>query len=234
MLIRAKLAVLGLGEVAVAGALWRRGSPDDPLRWSDPLGWLRTTTAENALIEVGRVVILVLVGWMVLATLLALVARTIDRVLGTTVCVAGISHVVPAFLVAMVVAAIATTAPVLAQPRPPVAPVGPVRDGRAATTAAPLPTPAPVPTTTPSTTPPITPPIAPVAPSPAPVAAPGPGATTHVVVAGESLWSIARDRVGADAAALVPYWRALCDANRAALPSRDVNVIHPGDTVVLP
>jgi len=61
-----------------------------------------------------------------------------------------------------------------------------------------------------------------------------PTPTTHVVVAGESLWSIARDRVGPDDAVLLPYWRALCDANRATLASGDVNVIHPGETVVLP
>ena len=65
------------------------------------------------------------------------------------------------------------------------------------------------------------------------VAATTQAATTHVVVAGESLWSIARDRVG-DGDALLPYWRALCDANRASLRSGDANVIYPGETVVLP
>ena len=58
--------------------------------------------------------------------------------------------------------------------------------------------------------------------------------TLHVVATGESLWSIARDRVGADPATLDRYWRALCDANRAVLRSGDVNLIHPGETVVLP
>ena len=52
------------------------------------------------------------------------------------------------------------------------------------------------------------------------------------VVDGESLWSIARDRVGTDA--VVPYWHALCDANRTTVPSGDLNLIHPGETVVLP
>src|SRR6476660_4188024 len=80
MLLRATLLLLGLGELAVAVALWRRGPVDDPLRWSDPLGWLRATTAENAIVEVGRVVVLVVVGWMVCATALAIAARVLDVV----------------------------------------------------------------------------------------------------------------------------------------------------------
>ena len=213
MMIRAKLVVLGVVEVAVAIVLWRRGPVDDPARWSDPLGWLRTTTAENAIVEVGRVVVLALVGWMVVATVLAVAARVIDLALGTTACVALVSHVVPRFLVVMVVAALAASAPVLAQTRPPVPPVGPVRNGRAQTTV-------------------------PLAPNPAPRAVPVPVTTTPapatlVVEAGESLWSIARDRVG-DGDALLPYWHALCDANRGTLRSGDVNVIYQGETVVLP
>jgi hypothetical protein len=56
----------------------------------------------------------------------------------------------------------------------------------------------------------------------------------HVVAPGENLWSIARDRVGTDPTAHEGYWRALCDANRASLPSGDVNVIHPGEELALP
>jgi nucleoid-associated protein YgaU len=243
MMVRARLTVLGVGELALAFALWRRGHVDDPLRWSDPVGWLRATTPENALVEVGRVLVLALVAWMVLATVLALAARSVDLLLGTTACIAAVSHVVPRFIVVMVVAAVATSAPVLAQARTPMPPLGPVRDGRAPTalvapaTTAPAPATAPVP-------PPVTAPVAasrptPAAPVPAPTAAsrPTPAAPrTHVVVAGESLWSIARDRVGvgADPDTVIAYWRALCDANRATLPSGDVNVIHPGETVVLP
>jgi hypothetical protein len=222
MAIRAKLAMLGLGELALAIVLWRRGPVDDPLRWSDPVGWLRTTTAENALVEVGRVVVLALVAWMVVATLLALAARIVDLVVGTTTCVAAVSHVVPRFIIAMVVATLATSVPALAQTHTPVPPVGPVRDGRAAT--------APLPPTTAPLAIPTAPPTPIPTPTPSRTAA---TATTHVVMAGESLWSIARDRVG-DGDALLPYWRALCDANRATLRSGDVNVIAPGETLVLP
>jgi hypothetical protein len=223
MLLRAKLFVVGLGEVALAVALWRRGPVDDPLRWSDPLGWLRATTPENAIIEVGRVVVLVVVGWMVCATVLAIAARVLDALLGTGRCLAVVSRVVPGFIVTMVAAAIVTTAPVLAQPRNPVAPLGPVRDGRAPTTIVTAPPPAPTP-------------AAPV-PIPAAITPPPTVATittVHAVTAGESLWSIARDRVGTDTTALERYWRALCDANRVSLPSGDVNLIRPGETVVLP
>jgi len=228
MLLRAKLFVVGLGEVALAVALWRRGPVDDPLRWSDPLGWLRATTPENAIIEVGRVVVLVVVGWMVCATVLAIAARVLDALLGTGRCLAVVSRVVPGFIVTMVAAAIVTTAPVLAQPRDPVAPLGPVRDGRAPTTVVTAPATAPAPRPAAGAA------AAAPAPVPVPIAAALPApATVHVVAPGESLWSIARDRLGADNPALETYWRALCDANRAALRSGDVNLIHPGETVVL-
>ena len=220
MALRAKLTILGLGEVALAVALWRRGRVDDPLRWSDPIGWLRTTTVEDALIEVGRVLVLALVAWMLLATALAIAARVADRICGTTRWFGAVSRVVPGFVTAMVAAAIVTTAPVLAQSRTPVAPAGPVRDGRAPTTVITVPQSPPLPTTS---------------PAPASAAMPsGSPSTVHLVVAGESLWSIARDLVGADPTALDDYWRALCDANRASLPSGDVNLIHPGDEIVLP
>ena len=227
MRFRANLTILGLAEVAFGVALWRRGPVDEPLRWSDPVGWLRTTTVEDALIEVGRLLVVGLVAWMVLATALAIVARVVDRIRGTTTWFATVSAVVPGFITTMVAAAIVTTAPVLAQPRTPVAPIGPVRDGRAAVAAPPAvtPPPAPAPVAAP-------PPVAVVESDPAPAVLPRP--TVHVVAAGESLWSIARDRVGVDSATLADYWRALCDANRAALPSGDVNVIHPGETLRVP
>jgi nucleoid-associated protein YgaU len=213
MLFRAKLTILGLAEGALAVALWRWGPVDEPVRWSDPVGWLRTTTVEHALIEVGRLVIVALVAWMVLATALAIVARVVDRIRGTTRWFTVVSAVVPGFVTTMVATAIVTTAPVLAQSRAPIAPIGPVRDGRAPATATPV----------------VAPP-----PDPAPVAPPV--STVHVVADGESLWSIARERVGAgaDSAALADYWRALCDVNRAALRSGDVNLIHPGETLRLP
>ena len=63
------------------------------------------------------------------------------------------------------------------------------------------------------------------------------------VAAGDNLWEIAA-RVVANARGLPraalsdadvsAYWAALCDANRATLASGDVNVVYPGESLVLP
>jgi nucleoid-associated protein YgaU len=75
-------------------------------------------------------------------------------------------------------------------------------------------------------------------------AAPPPAAstTTYTVVAGDSLWTIAATHLGATVAAggvpsadeIAPYWRAVCDANRATLRSGDLNLIYPGEQVLVP
>ena len=64
------------------------------------------------------------------------------------------------------------------------------------------------------------------------------GFGTHIVQPGESLWSIAADetqrRTGtSDPDAVGPYWHEVVTAN-ADLPSGDIDVVHPGDQVVLP
>ncbi len=73
------------------------------------------------------------------------------------------------------------------------------------------------------------------------VSAPAPEA--HVVVAGEHLWRIARQRLaearGLAAAEVRPrdvhgYWIALIDANRATLRSGDPNLVFPGEQLILP
>ena len=84
--------------------------------------------------------------------------------------------------------------------------------------------------------------------APAPVAtppatAPPPPATTYTVVSGDSLWSIAAAQVAprngqtaasVSAADVTPYWQTVCDANRSALRSGDVNLIYPGEQILLP
>jgi hypothetical protein len=80
-----------------------------------------------------------------------------------------------------------------------------------------------------------------VAPSPPPPRTPRPSrVTTHVVVAGDNLWNIARAELitrgqrvpGNDEVA--EYLQAVVAANRARLRSHDPNLIFAGEVIILP
>lgn len=76
-------------------------------------------------------------------------------------------------------------------------------------------------------------------PRPAPAVPPGAGETVHVVEPGESLWTIAAQRLHTtigpvDDATLDRYWRDLCDRNREGLASGDVDLVYPGEEIHLP
>lgn len=89
---------------------------------------------------------------------------------------------------------------------------------------------------------------APPPPTPAPTPAPPPALVTRpptqvTVAPGDDLWEIAARAVaGARAvpretvsdADVAGYWVRVCDANHATLVSGDLDLIHPGETIVLP
>jgi hypothetical protein len=84
--------------------------------------------------------------------------------------------------------------------------------------------------------------LPPVAAAPAPPAPETPVQASHAVVAGENLWTIARDhlakaRSGADEPTtreVAAYWLRVVEANRNHLRSGDPDLIYPGERTVLP
>ncbi len=99
----------------------------------------------------------------------------------------------------------------------------------------------PAPTTTTTTTVPTTATTATPAPVPAPVPAPTPEPEEHHIVRrGENLWQVAElaleVRLGRPVtdAEIAPYWRAVIDENRSSLQSGDVDLVFPGERIVLP
>lgn len=227
---RGKLLVLQLGALGAAAILVRQPVTNHPIDWRHLSGWLRSATPETVVAEAGRLLLIGAAAWLAVITALAwfaFVAGTFDAVARITP--RFVRRLIEgAFAASIVATALAPTA-ALATDRPRIVAVSPVRDGRSPAepieeptglTIAPEPEAAPAPAPAP-------------APDPAPIAHPG---TIHVVQRGESLWSIAHD-----ASAGMPadrstdgYWHALCDANRARLPSGDVNLVYPGDEVILP
>jgi hypothetical protein len=88
-----------------------------------------------------------------------------------------------------------------------------------------------------------TPGVSPVAPPPLPPSAVVETVRIVVVAEGDNLWSLSADAVaratgrprGAlDDDEIARYWVTVCDANRPTLRSGDVNLIYPGEVVVLP
>lgn len=68
-------------------------------------------------------------------------------------------------------------------------------------------------------------------------------ADTYVVQGGDNLWTIAARRIAEalDRPAVrlgrgevAHYWLRVVDATRDRIPSRDPNLIHPGESVTLP
>jgi hypothetical protein len=248
----AALALLVTTEAAAVVAvqrLGRRAPFDLPLDRLQP--WLRADPAD-ALAAALRLAALVAASWLLAITLVYLLARRA----GIPVLLRACEHVAPrlvrlaadrALAASIVVGAFAAPWHLTRDPAPgPV--VVEVRSGRepgagsvaslpsdtgTSTRARPVPTP-------PRDTMPV---ASPGAPPPVPVSSPAAAPTTATVEPGDSLWEIAaravaratnRDRAELGADEIARYWVALCDANRASLRSGDVNLVYPGETVVLP
>jgi hypothetical protein len=85
---------------------------------------------------------------------------------------------------------------------------------------------------------------APLDPPEAPIAQTADQGSSSVVAAsGDNLWDLSaaalaratrRDRVTLSNDEIAAYWSAVCDANRATVRSGDVNLIYPGEVIVLP
>ncbi|MFN8025090.1 MAG: LysM peptidoglycan-binding domain-containing protein [Acidimicrobiia bacterium] len=211
-------ALVVAGERApVAGVPWARGFPR----------WFAGAPPVDALVVVGQRVGLLVATWLLLGTVLHLVAALVRS---PALLRATAWATVPA--VRRAVASVVVTAGVLAPSTAGAATngvagdsAGPVRDGRAA----------PVATVVASS------PVAPPASAPPPALGPGPASV--VVQPGDSLWSIATAEVASATArpldavtadAVTPVWARIVEANAARLQSGDVSLIYPGEEVVVP
>jgi hypothetical protein len=126
-----------------------------------------------------------------------------------------------------------------APPSPPGSPTSPSSPAPAPPTAPHSRVPAPIPATTDGAASGASkPPAVSVAAGPPP-----PDPTSHAAVAGDDLWSIAAAQLaqvtGHPVASLsssdvAAYWQRVCDANRSRLQSGDINLIFPGEQIVLP
>ena len=259
--MRARLTLLLLLTVE-AVAVWAVATHPpaaSAVDWGDPLGWLRATDPTTATLVVGRGLLLVAAGGLLVSTVLAATGGAVAalpaaprrlRRAGARLhrCAPGIVvHLVEAAVVVGVVAGAAGPATAAPPPRARVAataralvlPLDPVRDGRA-----PGPVLVPDPHPAPVAAEPVEPAVAaPLPPGPPPVLAlvPPPAADAwgrHRVEAGEHLWGIAEAVVRAhgsdDPAAVDRYWRALCAANRPHLASGDPDVLAVGEDLDLP
>jgi nucleoid-associated protein YgaU len=251
------IALLSAGTAVALG--WARPAPS-----GSPLGWSGTETA-----TVGAWALAVAAAtWLAVVSVVCLVAvrrghtalahaaaRRAPRIVRRAVEGALAASLLVGTAVGTAAGAATVDVPVVRTPHaasiPSPTTVAPVRD--TPSTTAPQPTStttshAPVPADAP---PPVEQPVVrgpvSVAPQPSHAAtAPAPTrpaarpSATHVVVAGDNLWRIARAELIArgdpqpDDAAIAGYWRRVIDANRSTLRSGNPSLIYPGEIVALP
>jgi hypothetical protein len=227
------LVALQVGAVVALARLGHR--PPFAVAWGAFGDWLRSTDPVDAVAALVRVVALAATGWLLAVTLACALVDlaappTTPRGLHAQVRRAtprAIRRVVDrALLVAVVGIAAVPPAARAAAPG--------VRDGRAAPT--PVVQTLPTAATAPGTA------IAANAPA-APAAGVSLGATTVTAAPGDDLWRLAAARLAAATnrpraaladAEIARYWLTVCAANRALVRSGDVNLVYPGEVLVLP
>lgn len=249
----AVLSLCGLvaAEVAAVVALHRLGTlPGLAVSWDDPAGWLAVTAAEDVLLVVCRLVALACAVWLLGGTLLYTLAKVL-RIPSAIRAVEWAALPAVRRVADRAVAVALATSSVMgagaggawadgpAPPPPAVASFAGASAGAGAALGGYRPVPAGVPDLggllvepQPRGMP------TPVSPAPVP-----PPADQHVVVAGDDLWSIAKDRLAASLGVaperigpeqVAGYWRVLVRANVATLHSGDPDLLLPGEVLVLP
>lgn len=242
---RIRLSLLLVATAAAIVALHRLGGADwATIDWSRQ--WLDTTPVDRSIAALVRVGALGAAWWLLVGTVALWVVenrghgRARSRLRGLVPC--SVRTLVQRSVVSVAAASTLLTTPALAAVDSP--------SGSTVVRAAPAGT--VVATPQGSLLPPgVVPPQVrahPVSPDPTTNAFPDEGGSladeaVHVVAPGDHLWSIAAthlaDRLGRPAATLddrvvARYWRAVLAANDDRLRSGNPNLIHPGETIILP
>ncbi len=220
-----------LGEATVVVALHRLGRvPGLSIPFDDIPRWLRTGNPEDAIAATLRIVALACAWWQLAVTAVYCLARAARApramyALGRAMLPVVRRSVDRAVAVSLVAgSAFASATSVSAAPADP--PTVDVRTGRAVA---------------PPTSVPPDPP-APAVPAALPTD-PASDPRVHVALAGDNLWTIAAAHVAASTGRamatlsdgeIAPYWARVCDANRARVRSGDVDLIYPGEAILLP
>lgn len=207
------------------------------VKWADPLGWLARTPPEDALAALARAGALAVSWWLLASTLLCVAAR----LAGVPALVRGVDWLAlpPVRRLADRAVAVSLSAVVtLAGPAGPAAvasePFSPPPDARAVAAMANRDRARPrAGGRRLTTTRPAAPPAAAFSRA---------GVEVHVVRPGESLWSIATDRVAAGrdgsgpppTAAVASYWSEVVRRVSGDLRSGDPDLLYPGERLRLP
>jgi len=234
LVLAAELLVLG-GVLAVGDRVGA-GLPG-----RDLAGWADATAPADAAMAVARLAAVAVCGWLIVTTLAYGVVRLAARRRPGEASGAWSGRLAGPVVRRLVDAALAASVTVTVVGAPAVASatdapvVSVVRDGHGGGVSQ-LPG-APASTAAVAREPTTTSP-------PVPASVPAPPVAASVVVApGDSLWELAARQVAAASARpretvgdgeIAPYWTRVCDANRERLASGDVDLIHPGELVILP